>query len=85
MVLHRDFLACSVFDARPRLAGLRLPALIVSGSEDRMVSPARSEEMARAIEGATTVVVSGAGHMVMLERPGEVESALRQVLSRKAA
>ncbi|HSB90702.1 MAG TPA: alpha/beta fold hydrolase [Anaerolineales bacterium] len=84
-VLHRDFLACSVFDVQSRLAGLRLPVLIVSGSEDRMVSPARSEELARAIEGATMVVVNASGHMVMLERPGDVESALRRFLSLKVA
>ena len=84
-VLHRDFLACSVFDVRARLGDLRLPTVVVSGAEDRMTPAALGEELARSIPDARRVVIEGAGHMVMLEKPAEVEAALRGMLLRSEA
>lgn len=81
-VLHRDFLACSVFDVRARLEDLRVPTLVAWGAEDRMTPAGLSEELARSIPDARRVVIEGAGHMVMLEKPGDVEAALRRMLLR---
>jgi pimeloyl-ACP methyl ester carboxylesterase len=41
--------------------------------------------MADALPDAELVVVPGAGHMVMLERPAVVDAALRRLLERAAA
>jgi pimeloyl-ACP methyl ester carboxylesterase len=84
-VLHRDFLACSVFDVRARLRQLRLPAEVMYGSEDRMTPPSANEELARGIEGARTLPIDGAGHMVMLEKPKEIQAAIREFLQLAAA
>ncbi len=84
-VLHRDFLACSVFDVQARLGALHLPTLLVWGAQDRMTPLARTEELARGIEGSTTAVVEGAGHMVMLEKPADVEATLREFFVRQRA
>ena len=84
-VLLRDFQACSVFDVRTRLGDVRLPTVVVYGAEDRMTPPALGEELARSIPNARRVVVEGAGHMVMLEKPDEVEAALREMLLRSEA
>lgn len=83
-VLHRDFLACSVFDVQARLGDVHLPTLLVCGAEDRMTPLARTEELARGIEGAAMAVVEGAGHMVMLEKPADVETIVREFLPQKA-
>jgi len=64
---------------RPRLATLRLPALVVVGREDRMAL-APSRELAEAIPGARLIVVEGAGHVVNLARPAAFNSAVEQFL-----
>ncbi len=43
-----------------------------------MMTPAKSgKALAAAIPGARVIVVPGAGHMVMAERPDELLAALR--------
>jgi 2-succinyl-6-hydroxy-2,4-cyclohexadiene-1-carboxylate synthase len=55
-----------------RLAGLRPPALLVAGERDPKFT-ALARRMAAAIGPAARVaIVSGAGHAVHLERPGEL-------------
>ena len=45
-----------------RLAGLRLPALVVHGSDDPILPLAHGEDTAKSIPGAKLVVVPGMGH-----------------------
>ncbi|MBX0330056.1 alpha/beta fold hydrolase [Oscillochloris sp. ZM17-4] len=77
LVFRDDFIACDGFDIRPRLAELRMPALVIAGAEDRMVPPKLSAELVAGLAGARQVTVSGAGHMPMVERPAEVIAAIR--------
>jgi len=68
---------------RPRLAALRLPALVVVGEDDRMAL-APSRDLAAAIPGARLVVIEGAGHVVNLARPAAFNEALEQFLAEVA-
>ncbi len=52
-----------------RLADVRLPILSIGGRYDRICPPADLEHFDRIAATATTVLVDGAAHMVMLERP----------------
>lgn len=63
-------------DMRPRLPGVDVPTLVLTGEEDRLIPPDRSDEMAAAIPNAVLVKLAGAGHMPMLEQPDEVNRAL---------
>ncbi|RBP18403.1 pimeloyl-ACP methyl ester carboxylesterase [Roseiarcus fermentans] len=45
-----------------RLNGLRLPALVLHGSEDPVIPPAHGEDTALSIPGARLVIVPGMGH-----------------------
>jgi pyruvate dehydrogenase E2 component (dihydrolipoamide acetyltransferase) len=56
-----------------------LPLLVVWGADDRVI-PAVHAKAAPA--GATVAVLPGAGHMVMMEKAGEVNALLRQHLAR---
>lgn len=58
------------------LAAITAPTLVISGSEDRPISPAQARRVAEAIPGAVFLPVEGAGHAVMLERPDLVTAAL---------
>jgi pimeloyl-ACP methyl ester carboxylesterase len=52
-----------------QLAHLHVPALVVTGDDDRIVPTAQSLRLARELPGATLVVISQAGHVPHEERP----------------
>jgi pimeloyl-ACP methyl ester carboxylesterase len=60
----------------------QVPTLILCGDADRLTPVHNSRAMAEALPDAELVVVPGAGHMVMLERPAVVNGALRRLLAR---
>ncbi len=81
-VLHGDFVACDTFDVMERLREISLPTLILCGTEDKMTPLRYSEYLRNHIRGARLQTFEGAGHMVMLERPGPVCDALADFLNR---
>ncbi|MGA5820414.1 alpha/beta fold hydrolase [Kitasatospora sp. NPDC094028] len=67
------------------LAVLRgLPTLVLAGTKDLLTPSAHSEAMAERLPGAELVLVGGAGHLVMLERPELVDRELTALLGRAA-
>lgn len=68
-------------DYRPMLPSVTCPTLVLCGRQDRLTPLENSEEMARTIPGAKLVVVEDCGHVSTLERPAEVNRALRTWLS----
>jgi len=62
-----------------------VPTLILCGDEDKLTPVHNSHVMAEALPDAELVVVPGAGHMVMLERPSLVNAALRRLVQRAGA
>lgn len=63
-------------DARPLLKAVRVPTVVVVGSEDPVTPPDAARAMAEAVPGARLVVVEGAAHLAPVERPEEVARAL---------
>src|SRR5438552_3320559 len=63
-------------DVRPWLAHVRVPALVVVGAEDGLVSRADVSALVAHLPGATVSEVPGAGHLVPLERPQALGAAL---------
>jgi len=59
-----------------------VPTLVLCGDKDRLTPVHNSEAMADALPDAEAVIVPGAGHMVMLERPAVVNAALRRLAAR---
>jgi len=64
-------------DAAPGLTAIRCPTLVLTGRQDLWSPPEQHERMAQAIPGAELVIIEDSGHMVMLERPEAVTTALR--------
>nr|MDA8321054.1 alpha/beta hydrolase [Actinomycetota bacterium] len=56
--------------------------LVLTGDKDRLVDPRLSDEIAGGIDGADLVRVHGAGHIVILERPEEVNEAIARLAER---
>ncbi len=58
-------------DQRERVHGIRVPALVMCGSADKVTPPALSRELTQLIPGARYELVEGAGHLGNIERPEE--------------
>jgi pimeloyl-ACP methyl ester carboxylesterase len=54
------------------LGGVRTPALVVWGREDRIVPLECGERYAKALPHARLTVIDGAGHFIDMERPAEL-------------
>ena len=75
-VITNDFQACNRFDRLENVSTIALPTLILAGDRDVMTPPAFSETLQREILNSKLVLIPGAGHLVMLEKPREVNQAL---------
>ena len=56
-------------DQGTRAHDIRVPVLVLCGSEDRVTPPALSTTLARMIPGARYEAIEGAGHLTNIERP----------------
>jgi pimeloyl-ACP methyl ester carboxylesterase len=56
------------------------PALILHGSDDRLVNPVMAGKAARAFRSARVLVLPGVGHVAMMERPALVATEIRAFL-----
>ncbi|MXO58956.1 alpha/beta fold hydrolase [Altererythrobacter salegens] len=70
-----------VMDLLPQIS---CPTLVMTGELDTWAPPAQHETIAAAIPGAELVIVPGAGHMIQLEAPEGVNSAIAGWLARPA-
>ena len=61
--------ALALFDSRKRLAGIKIPTLVITGDRDTTVPPPRQKLLVEGIPGARQVVISDAGHAVSVEQP----------------
>jgi len=68
-------------DFRPTLRQIECPALVLCGRQDAITLVSFHEEMAAAIPHARFVLVDECGHLSTLERPDEVNAALRAWLA----
>ncbi len=74
--LYNDLAACDKIDLTQEVKKLRLPALILCGTEDKMTPPGLSEQITAGISDARLCLIEGAGHMVMMEKAQEFNEAL---------
>ena len=54
-----------------------MPATVILGERDMMTPAKAGKALAAALPNARIVVLPGAGHMMMAERPDELLAALR--------
>ena len=77
--LFSDLNACNAYqDALAAAAGIKVPVTFILGERDMMTPAKAGRTLAEAIPHAHTVVLPGAGHMMMVEQPDELLAALRQ-------
>jgi pimeloyl-ACP methyl ester carboxylesterase len=77
-VLFRDLSACNAYqDALAAAALIAVPATLILGERDMMIPARAGKALAAALSNSRTVVLRGAGHMMMVERPDELLAALQ--------
>jgi pimeloyl-ACP methyl ester carboxylesterase len=78
--LASDLAACAAYGSALAAAGrIACPTRLILGAEDRMTPAAKAAPLAAAIPGSRTIVLPGAGHMMMLETPRPVTAALLEI------
>ena len=68
--------ALGAFDARPTLASLTVPILVISGQLDPGTPPAQGAVIADTVPGARLVVIEGVSHLAVAEKPALVAKIL---------
>ena len=77
-VLYNDLAACNAYQgALAAAATITVPATLILGERDMMTPAKAGKALAAAIPHAKTIVLPGAGHMMMAERPDELLAALQ--------
>ncbi len=81
-VLHADLAACNAYRTAAEAAKrVTCATTLILGERDMMTPAKAGRALAALVAGARTVVLAGAGHMLMVERPDEVLEALEASLA----
>jgi len=78
--------ACRILqevDLTPLLNRMRVPTLVVCGSEDQATPPALNKQIADGIAGAKYIELPGCGHCPPLEQPEAFLDAIREFVGPK--
>jgi 3-oxoadipate enol-lactonase len=81
---RRQWEAMQGFDTYDRLPWLRVPTLVLHGTQDRMVAPANAEVLAARIPDAELVLLEGAGHVYHSEQPDTTDAAVLDFIRRRS-
>lgn len=82
---YADLYACDKFDVMEELHRIDQPVLMICGSEDRLTPVKYSRYLEEKLPMGKVTVINGAGHMVMLEKPDEVNRAIIEFTGQFAA
>jgi pimeloyl-ACP methyl ester carboxylesterase len=68
-------------DARPGLAAVSCPTVVIVGDGDELTPPVLAQEIAAGIRGSRLVTIPDSGHLSTMERPQAVNQALVEWLA----
>ncbi len=75
-VLYADLAASNVYDAKSSAAKIKAPTTLVLAERDQMTPIKNGKALAALMPTAKLVVLPGAGHLLLAERPDEVLKAI---------
>jgi 3-oxoadipate enol-lactonase len=79
---RRQWEAMQGFDSYERLPSIRVPTLILHGSEDQAISPENARVLAERIPDAELVLLEGAGHLYHSEQAEAADAAVLDFVRR---
>jgi len=77
-----DWRAADRFDRMQDLADIRVPALIIAGTNDALTPPKYAQHLAATIPDSEPHIIEGAGHMLVMERAAEVARRIQSLETR---
>jgi 3-oxoadipate enol-lactonase len=77
---RRQWQALRGWDAWDRIRTLRVPVLVLHGTEDRVIPVENGKRLAAAIPGSRLVLLEGAGHVYHSEQPEVADGAVLEFL-----
>jgi len=80
-VMLNDLLCCDKFDIMDRVHTIKLPTLVICGSDDERAPVKYTHYLASKIDDASEVIVNGASHWVQTEKPKEVNQVIESFLA----
>jgi pimeloyl-ACP methyl ester carboxylesterase len=82
-VVSGDFRACDRFAAGAGLVSIEVPVLIIT-AEDDILTPAKlGEVLVNKIQNTQHAHILDAGHLMVLEKPGEINSAIAEFIDKR--
>jgi pimeloyl-ACP methyl ester carboxylesterase len=72
--IYNDYYACDHFDLMGTVENISVPALIVCAGSDLLTPPKYSEYINWKVKGSRIELIEGAGHMIMIEKPAELNA-----------
>ncbi|MHA1804551.1 MAG: alpha/beta fold hydrolase [Promethearchaeota archaeon] len=77
-----DFQICDAFDTLDKTETIDVPCLIICGKQDHLTPVKYSNYFHDKINISELVIINGAGHMVILEKPKEFNSAIESFIKK---
>ena len=71
-----DLQCCDKFDIMNEVGQIKVPTLVICGTEDQMTPVKYSQFLADKISGSRLVIIEGGTHYVFMEKPDEVNTAI---------
>ncbi|MDC3311258.1 alpha/beta hydrolase [Alphaproteobacteria bacterium] len=78
--LYLDLNACNQFDASEYAKQLNLPVLCIVAENDKMTPIKLGYKLAETIADSSLVKIAQSGHMIPIEKPDEVNTAIKNFL-----
>lgn len=75
-VLYNDLAASNAYDAKEAATKVKVPVTIILAERDLMTPAKNGKALAALIPGAKVIVLPGAGHMLLAEKPDDVLKAV---------
>lgn len=75
-VFYADLLACDSFHISRQLKRMRLPVLIICGTEDRFTPPACAQPLVNGLPQAALQTIDGASHLAVWEQPRRIAALI---------
>jgi len=80
-VCYDDLMICDGFDILDKTDSINIPCLILVGEKDIMTPVKYSEFFHKKIKNSELVIIDNAGHMVMIEKPKELNEAIETYIN----
>lgn len=81
-VFHDDYSICDRFDVMDKMILIKIPCLIICGKDDKLTPPKYAMYFNDKIERSELILIDKAGHIIMLEKPEEVNQAIKDFIKK---